>query len=164
MNQLIIILLISTYHLSQCSIASNDINRYSYNCTGKDSECGKQKVNVDFELCASKVCIYKCCPKDEVVNGTECVPMKGHNFSNVAVYDYYLYKVNKKFNEIFHIVTNKFANREFAEAAYYAIYIGGNVYLEEVNIAIFRSIPFGAQSSSTVDCANRSSKVTRVMF
>ncbi|CAK1551259.1 unnamed protein product [Leptosia nina] len=67
----------------------------------------------------------------EVVNGTECVRASSGDFSSVSVYDYYLYKTDKKLSDAFHVVTNKFGNRDFAEAAYYATYIGGDVYLEE---------------------------------
>lgn len=134
MNRFTILILFSIYQFAHSSIESNGINRYKYNCTHKDGECAKQKVSVDFELCASKVCVYKCCPTDEIVLNTECLPGKARNFSDVDVYDYYLYKVKKKFNEIFHVITNKFANREFAEIAYFASYIGGDVYLEEVSL------------------------------
>ncbi|CAF4932899.1 unnamed protein product [Pieris macdunnoughi] len=131
MIRLTVSILFLIYPLSRASIDSNDINRYTYNCTHKDGECAKQKVNVDFELCASKVCIYKCCPRDQVVLYSECVQAKAGNLSDVDVYDYYLNKAKRKFNEIFHVITNKYANRVFAESAYLAIFIGGDVYLEE---------------------------------
>ncbi|XP_045498640.1 G-protein coupled receptor Mth-like [Colias croceus] len=111
-------------------------SRYKYDCLEKGGECDKNKLDLDIELCGVKKCIYKCCPKGQIIsNPPECKPVANDDFSNITVYDSYLNPKNKKFNDVFHVIPNKFKDINFVNKDIYSAKdFEEDLYLEESGV------------------------------